>query len=147
MRCSWLVWLFYALLNCQGHIKGGDCDGMVDRIPAPIHLPKQGLFYIPQHRWDAVVFVIYYCNWSLLGVGTLLGSHTGRQRQLVSRVVTLDCRLGMSLYTFPSGELPEIWLTTPRLGQADRSTTYTVGSCGVTWMEDQVTISTRSGGF
>ena len=44
-----LVWLFYTLLNCHGHIEGDDGDGMVDSNPAPTHLPKQGFFYIPQH--------------------------------------------------------------------------------------------------
>ena len=41
--------LLYALLNCQGHIEGGDGDRMVDRNLAPTHLPKQWCFYIQHH--------------------------------------------------------------------------------------------------
>ena len=45
----WFACSLYVLLCWQGHIDGGDGDGMIDRNPAPTHLPKQWLFYIPQH--------------------------------------------------------------------------------------------------
>ena len=42
-----------------GSYQGRWCDGMIDRNPAPTHLPKQGIFYIPQHigmLWDRLAF-------------------------------------------------------------------------------------------